>query len=185
MGRFQLWQFLPTLKAFAKQSRRLLARLMGRSRGDLLVPDQVFLPDELLFRRIRPGAETVSTDTGKHPAFNEICFPRFSLNRGKYSSPEDVLKPDHPGWGIFQFAVGDIPDKLYCESSKFTYTFPLFHDPIQDNFAHSEIHSFSDDLKRDNPHAPSKTIRNHFRFLIQERALIIKEPSQLDSSEKT
>ena len=42
-------------------------------------------------------------------------FPDASVNRGKYSEPEDVLIPGWLGWGIAAFTVVEIPAQLVSE----------------------------------------------------------------------
>jgi hypothetical protein len=130
------------------------------------VPDPEFEASERLFRRIHPDhfVGGVVTD-----AF--LPFPSFSVNREKYSHPEDVLR-EHPHFGIAAFAVGDIPKTLQADSGQ-VYEFGVEHLPLPDNYAHSEVHSFLAGAKA----LPPRIVRKRFRDLLRQRTVVLKEPT--------
>lgn len=129
-------------------------------------PDPAFGDSERLFRRIHPDH---LLDGFLADAF--LPFPSFSVNREKYSRPEDVIC-DHPAFGIAAFAVGDIPPELENESSQ-TFQFGVEHAPLPDNYAHSEVHSYLDGRKA----KPSRIVRKRFRDLLRQRTVILKRPA--------
>lgn len=131
-----------------------------------LAPDPEFEDSERLFRRIHPEhfMEGVLAD-----AF--LPFPSFSVNREKYSQPEDVIR-DHPTFGIAAFAVGDIPPELEGEPGQ-AFRFGVEHAPLPDNYAHSEVHSYQNGAKA----KPSRIVRKRFRDLLRQRATIMRRPA--------
>jgi len=71
--------------------------------------DSDFAPDEQLYLRLNPTYFPKEYVAAKQVPLNEVRFPDFSVNRGKYSQPEDVLKPrgsimelQHSKYNIFQ-----------------------------------------------------------------------------------
>lgn len=77
---------------------------------------------ERMFRRDRPADENFDRAEklyyrcqdqhvyGQRLLPQAIRFPNFSVNRSKYSEPEDVLIPSYQDWGISTFSVGDLPE---------------------------------------------------------------------------
>jgi len=132
------------------------------------LPDPEFEASERLFRRLHPDhfVSGVVTD-----AF--LPFPSFSVNREKYSHPEDVLR-EHPHYGIAAFAVGDIPEKLDAEPGQ-VFRFGVEHVPLAGNYAHSEAHSFLEGVKAE----PPRIVRKRFRELLRRRTVVLKKPSTL------
>jgi hypothetical protein len=130
------------------------------------LPDPEFEASEHLFRRLHPDHFVRGAITD---AF--LPFPSFSVNREKYSQPEDVLR-EHPHYGIAAFAVGDIPESLDTESGQ-VYWFGVEHVPLIDNYAHSEVHSFHDEVKAE----PPRVLRKKFRDLLRRQTVVLKEPS--------
>jgi hypothetical protein len=130
--------------------------------------DAIFTPEEMLYRRIEPNALPISQVT----MIRIIPFPDCSVNRSKYSQPQDVLLPDYLNWGVLGFAVQYVPKELSASES---YSrFDVVHCPLSDNYAHSEIRSYKTgtELKE-----PSKTIKMLFRDEIRKNARVILEPS--------
>ncbi len=129
------------------------------------VPDPEFEASERLFRRIHPDhfVSGILTD-----AF--LPFPSFSVNREKYSRPDDILR-EHPQFGIAAFAVGDIPQKLDAEPGQ-VFEFGVEHVPLPDNYAHSEVHSYLAGTKA----KPPRIVRKRFRDLLRRRTVVLKEP---------
>lgn len=82
--------------------------------------DSNFASDELLYRRCCPH-EIMNGDRLKP---NSIGFPDWSVNRQKYSEPEDVRIPSgstcYLCCGVVGFSVSDIPYGI-DPSDKFTF----------------------------------------------------------------
>jgi hypothetical protein len=103
-----------------------------------------------------------------------LRFPDFSVNRAKYSLPEDVLIPDYQTWGIAAFKVEDIPSGRTSDINT-TYTWQVVHDPNEDNYAHSEVRTYKNKYYAKNLDV-SKIIKKEFRQIVSDRARIIKQP---------
>lgn len=108
-------------------------RLQRRGR----VEDPEFAATERLFRRYK-GEHFV------HGQFANMGLPFRtppSVNREKYSVPDDVLiskSDEFMGWGVLSFSAGDVPPSFPPELP--TYTFFPQHKPMDDNYGHSEVH---------------------------------------------
>lgn len=108
-------------------------RMFQRGRPE----DQEFGLAELLFRRYLRDhwIEGHFSDLG-------FRFPRQSLNRQKYSEPEDVLLSDegtyYNGYGVLEFLVCDIPTTLQAPGTRVFVFYPR-HVPQDLNYAHSEL----------------------------------------------
>ncbi len=114
-----------------------------------LVPDPAFADTERLFRRIHPDhlLDGVLAD-----AF--LPFPSFSVNREKYSRPEDVIR-DQPAFGIAAFAVGDISPELESETGQ------TFRFGVRTRSAAGQLCEGS--VMRE------RTLAEHLDFLVAER----------------
>lgn len=132
--------------------------------------DPVFLDEEQLYLRIRPDASYPNRDD---LLLSDVRFPAFSVNRGKYSRPEDALAPNWPTWGVAAFFVRDIPSSLEGPTAEHgvsvTIRFHPVHCPELGNYAHSEVRSFSDG---DENVLPSKVVRARFREHLRQRLRI-------------
>jgi hypothetical protein len=133
----------------------------------LPVPDPEFEASERLFRRIHP---VFYVEGSLSEGF--IPFPAFSVNREKYSSPEDVIA-ESPHFGIASFRVVDIPERLVVDSSR-GYEFGVEHVPETGNYAHSEVRSYSDGVMAE----PPKSVRKRFRDLLRRRITILRAPNE-------
>ncbi len=131
--------------------------------------DPVFDPEEYLYRRLR--ALDIDPDGRIEPTSLES--PDFSVNRSKYCEPEDVILP-HPSCGIASFTVVDIPES-FRSVENIEYRFSIEHDPLEDNYAHSEIRSYKDG-QRLAPKKPPKSIRTRFRLALASRMDILRSP---------
>jgi hypothetical protein len=125
------------------------SRLLQQGRA----PDPEFQPSERLFRRIPPSA--LEDD---HPPEASITFPDFSVNREKYSHPEDVLI-GYPEFGILTFQVRDVPARVSIDVRVFTFC--VEHDPKEDNYAHSEVRTYCDGKRGVKP---PRSVRTEFRL---------------------
>lgn len=133
--------------------------------------DPDFEPHEALYRRIQPGLYPFTEPLSQAIMQKLITFPDCSVNRSKYSKPEDVLEPDYLQWGILQFLVQDVPIRLQDGDS--ISTFKVVHCPLLENYAHSEIQSFKGDILKE----PSKTLKTRFRDEIAKKARVQRIPS--------
>lgn len=133
--------------------------------------DPVFLPDEELYLRVNPSYYVQDLGVA---LLHHVGFPKFSVNRGKYSQPVDVTLPDNPGWAVAMFHVRDIPDRL--ESPKQgdkppqAFTFSLEHLPENGVYAHSHVCSHAEGGTLA---SPSKTVKTRFREILRERTTYV------------
>jgi hypothetical protein len=103
-----------------------------------------------------------------------IRFPNFSVNRSKYSEPEDVLIPSYHNWGIATFGVRDLPEPESTDE-KTEYEWQVVHDPLEDNYAHSEVRTFKNRTYSEDLKVPT-TIKKKFRQILSERIIITHQP---------
>ncbi len=137
--------------------------------------DSEFLSSELLYFRCDPTH--VDGDYQVLPA--AFRFPDFSVNRGKYSEPADVLLPNWPSHGVFSVAVGDLPAAISTGSgqSATEYSFSPAHVPLLKNYSHSEIRTSKNGSFSSSLGTPS-TVKTHFRLHMKGKAaLIVRPPS--------
>lgn len=149
--------------------------------------DQVFGPVEVLFRRF-PKEFLVNG----WPVPLNIPFDAtgISVNRSKYSIPEDVLEPDccggniRSGQVVLEFLVDDLPAELPEDDPK--YRFALKHDPCECCYAHSVIWCNIDGDIGSPCLKPSKTVRDLFRaqllIRMQEAGRVPREITPLASA---
>lgn len=146
------------------------------------VPDPQFEDTEPLYLRFPPpqgyiapedrAAITKLTDP-------QVRFPDFSVNRGKYSKPSDVLRPQDVGWGVAQFQVGDVPQAIYdseARSTPIVYTFRVEHVPLPENYAHSEVRTYADGSHLTDKRQVRKKIRKEFRERLRRKMAVPIEP---------
>jgi hypothetical protein len=132
------------------------------------VEDPEFDPGELLYRRYlkEHWIDGTFSNTG-------FSFPKQSVNREKYSEPEDVLfLPDgtsNAEMGVLEFAVRDIPPTLQHGGPAFLF-FPK-HVPIEANFSHSEL--WCDRAERTGEYVePNSTVKKLLRTKLSQRVII-------------
>ncbi|MCF8079573.1 MAG: hypothetical protein K9K88_09860 [Desulfobacterales bacterium] len=136
--------------------------------------DPDFNTEERLFQRFNALLEV---NGAFYP--NSIRFPEFSVNREKYSRPEDVLLPDFDDLGIAAYRVGDIPGPLKTPGggTNTTYTFGPVHDPIPGNYSHSEVRTYLNGVYK-RKKIKSSIIKLEFKARLSEKMEIIKHPDQ-------
>lgn len=103
-------------------------------------------------------------------AIAAIRFPKTSVNRGRFSEAEDVLfSPTgaYDGLGAVEFKVGDIPPRVQQPQGP-TYLFFMHHDPLEENYSHSEIWSDQEPNMKDY-REPSKTVKMSFRIALSKK----------------
>jgi hypothetical protein len=99
--------------------------------------DQKFEGSEKLFRRYKGEHLVYGSFTGLGLSFRNPP----SVNREKYSEPQDVLfseADEFANWGVVSFQVRELPSPLPPDNPR--YSFGPRHVPLEDNYAHSEIH---------------------------------------------
>ena len=97
--------------------------------------DPLFEPSENLYRRCQAD-QIVGRILPQ--AFRS---PSFSVNRGKYSEPQDVLIPSYERWGVAGFQVKDVPSRI-VSSGGTQFEFRIDHIPEEDNYSHSEVRTY-------------------------------------------
>lgn len=114
-----------------------------------------------------------------------IDFPAMSVNRGKYSQPEDVrlairkVDPNWDSWGIAEFVVGDVPfepdDNTKSDNLTYEWTWRMAHGPESENYAHTEIRTFRNGTFRRDVSVP-KSIKKWFRLALSPKTKVIADP---------
>lgn len=130
---------------------------------------------ELLY--LRYGANDFREDGNLDPA--ALRCPGQSVNRGNFSSPEDVLFHEtgkFNGLGVVEFRVQDIPETVSPEQGP-GWRFFARHVPEESNYAHSEIGAaLLSGTERST--SPSKSVKLKFRIhlsrLIREDRIQIR-----------
>ncbi|MFB2969202.1 hypothetical protein ACE1CD_09545 [Aerosakkonema sp. BLCC-F183] len=140
--------------------------------------DPDFSPEEKLYFRYKEMeiVEGRVMPTG-------IRFPDFSVNRSKYSEPEDVLIPSYGEYGILTFKVKDIPAPERTNETTL-YEWKAVHEPTEDNYSHSEVQTFKNGMYTKKLDVP-KTLKKKFRVILSERMSVIHEPSKSNSEGNT
>jgi hypothetical protein len=129
--------------------------------------EPVFSPQELLFRRY----SSEHWVDGKFVAVG-FKFPKQSVNRERFSQPEDVLFSDSGefnGWGVLEFHVSDVP--LHISFAQGLVSFFVKHSPYDDNYAHSEIWSDKDNSSGESLDL-SSAVKKQFRTILAQRVKV-------------
>ena len=133
--------------------------------------DQVFGEGERLYRRYR--AEHFQNQRLLPSAFQ---FPRQSFNRGKYSSPEDVLHRDccdgkllPSGWGVLECLSNNLPTPIEGQDGR-TFQFEAIHQPLECCYAHTEV--WCKAAGGEIVDAPSPKVKEIFRVKLAQRMSI-------------
>ena len=153
-------------------------RMFQGSRGI----DSNFASDELLYRRCCPYEilNSVRLDP------NAISFPDWSVNRQKYSEPEDVRTPSGSLYlccAVAGFTVSDIPSKI---DPDIVFNFIVEHKPEPDNYAHSELVTYKNGVsgKEIKNFKISNTVKKTFRLSLSDKTKIILSPSLINDCTK-
>jgi hypothetical protein len=135
--------------------------------------NQVFSPDEKLYRRIHPSevnsmGEVIPARIQTVVAFKSTVEGAPSVNRALYSTPADVVHPDccdgrdRSDCLVYAISVKDLPGVLHCQDGR-DFTFIPHHHPLETCFAHSVIKSVdSADVAQGYGQLP-KSLREPFR----------------------
>ena len=134
--------------------------MLRNGRGE----DQDFANAELLYRRYIKDhwVDNAFASAG-------FKFPRPSVNRQKYSEPEDVIYSDvgeFDGFGVLEFPVEGIPRRLLDGAGK-PYIFFPSHTPDENNYSHSEIWC-EFQLEPGQQGEPSSTTKKKFRTKLSQ-----------------
>lgn len=107
-------------------------------------------------------------------------LPNFSVNREKYSEPDDVLLPSYKDYGYLSFKKSHFPPpaKSAGEEGKW-YCFDVMHNPVEDNYSHTDVRCLKDGFFSDNLGVP-KTVKKVFRQTIAEKCKILRKPAGAD-----
>ena len=128
---------------------------------------------ELLFMRLCAK----HYDDGKLNAVGAIRFPEFSVNRGKFSEPEDVLLPDWGNWGIVGFSVGDVRSVASVPQCSTTeYTWDVVHVPQEMNFSHSEVRCCKNGKYTAGSKIKNTPAKHHLRMQLLAKTMVLREP---------
>lgn len=140
--------------------------------------DQSFHPSENLYMRFEDHGLSISA---QEPTATQIIREQIrtldqSVNRSKYSRPEDVLFPRNFSWGILAFPVCDVPNNL-LSGTGISIEFKVTHVPLWNNYAHSEIHAFNASTHHRQNRLSNK-VKREFRQTMQNgNVRFIKRPS--------
>ena len=139
--------------------------MLAQGRGE----DPDFSPEERLFYRLNENYRV-----GEQPTGLDVHKPDFSVNREKHGGkPEYVLIPDWPDHGIAEFAVGSIPGPITSEGGK-VHSWQVKHVPLDENYHHSEIHTYTNGVRASKSHQVNKTVYRIFRQLLSEQMVVIR-----------
>jgi hypothetical protein len=123
-----------------------------------------FTNDELLGNRLNPA---------------KIAYKNTSVNWSKYSKPWDVIF-DYPDYGYCQLMVKHLPTELPKEiqigSNAKLHSFMAEHKPLQDNYSHSEIVTYKENVKVIGNVDLPNTVKKEFRTIISDKTLILSNP---------
>ncbi len=109
--------------------------------------DQVFAPDEQLYRRVPFDLWDEDEDDLDLDA---IELPDMSVMRGKYAHPEWARfdRGVYIELGVISFLVRDIPEP-FIHLGVFHWSFEAEHVPHRKNYPHSEVRAYEDDVHVD------------------------------------
>ena len=149
-----------------------MADIPDRMRQNGRGVDGSFGLEEFLYRRF-----TDSEIKGQELHTDQLPFhPAMSVNRQKYSEPQDVLYPNYfQSCGVFQFRVNAIPPR-YETDGGVIYEWAPVHVPEPENYAHSEVRTLKNGLFDPGLKLHSSLVKKWFREYLRDRAQIIILP---------
>ncbi len=182
------------MPTYSSDGAEYLRRVHANGRS----PDQTFGGDELLFRRL-PKGQLIN---GWPVPAGILAFDDdgVSVNRSRYSLPQDVLEPDccggheRTGHVVLEFAVADLTTLIPVEGREFFFL--IKHNPLPCCYPHSLIWCNAESDAEKPYVKPSKTVRNLIRAEIltrmksagrfpREFAPVSRAPEPLSKSEPT
>jgi hypothetical protein len=130
-------------------------------------------PSEPLYRRCR--SDEIEQD-GLRILGPKISYKNMSVNRGRYSDPQDVIF-EQPTCGIAQWSVSDVPGNIIPSPGKGDpFSFRPAHVPEELNYSHCEIWAYKGDVRVEKPD-PSTEVKKLYRQIMSDRSRIIHPPS--------
>lgn len=135
--------------------------------------DPIFDEEEILY--VRCLSDDVQGER-LNPA--AIKFPDWSVNRSKYSEPEDVLIPNYQEYGVAAFKVKNIPKTLSSPApGNILSEFKIEHVPEEDNYAHSEVRTYKNGHHdRSIGKKLNSQVKKEFRQLLSDKTFVIRHP---------
>ncbi|MCD6183171.1 MAG: hypothetical protein J7K01_02595 [Thermovirga sp.] len=122
--------------------------------------DNIFLDEEQLFYRV----EDAIIEDGKIPPAT-IKFPNTSMNREKYSEPEDVLE-GKSGHSVYKMKASQARCTHQTDGGDgriTAYDLKPVHDPVEDNYSHTELRLFKNNENRHVTGRVSSNVKREFR----------------------
>ena len=133
--------------------------------------------ERLYFRCMK---EWTSQNRQVNPA--HIRFPDQSVNREKYSRPTDVLLPDGKEeakawlfWGVAAILAKDLPGNIET-SGKITYSFTAEHDPLDDNYGHTELRVYKNGARERDKKRINQKVKKRYRTDLALRTRVVVDP---------
>jgi hypothetical protein len=138
------------------------------------VIDNVFAPDEYLFRRVHPDSLPAGVDEIE---VDSLEMPDMSVNRQKYGPAELVIK-GYVGWGIVKFRVREIPQSQQINGI-LPHEFKPVHAPLdstEHGYPHSEIRAYRNGQHIDAKQELDRTISLRWREKLLRYCVIERRP---------
>jgi len=140
--------------------------------------DNEFSPDELLYLR----CQFAWLDVNRRLKPANVHFPDQSTNREKFCAAYDVLLPttvpnSHQWlcWGVVAIRVSDVP--THAETTGGTeMTFTVEHDPIEDNYGHTELRAYKNGRRERNKNKINDLVKKAYRTKFAEGTRIVVRP---------
>ena len=108
-----------------------------------------------------------------------LRVPNTSVNREKYSRPEEVCTGTRILWGVLAFTVDDSTCSILNNVGDL-YLFRVEHDPCpkldRSNYAHCEIRVYREDQEDEPRKDVPNTVKDKYRHRIKIRARVIIAP---------
>ena len=136
-------------------------------------PDEPIPEDEPLYRSV--AKEDIDPNLGV--LAHSIEMAACSLNRSRYSAPDDVLSASRPKEnGILEVTPGDLPPPI-PRNDAVPYEFFAADDPIEGNDAHCEIRIRRSGSAYNAKHKPSADIKAKAREALARRMRVKRMPT--------
>ncbi len=152
---------------------------------------------EHLLRNNRPVVQEFQSEERLYYAFNaeiveeegrrivpadaiKVSYCSISVNRSQFSKPEDLYCiKKFVGFGILAWKKCELPiGELKSDNPKAAkYEFVLSHEPLDDNYAHSEFQFYKNGTFKRSTRLPDLLERLKIRMALSEIAVIHKEPT--------
>ncbi len=111
---------------------------------------------------------------GASPSGLSIRRPDFSINREKHGGrAEYVLIPNWPDHGIAEFFVDHLPTNLRTAGAV-QFTWSPIHVPEENNYFHSEVHTFKNGTRARKSSQLNDLIWREFKQRLSEKMRVIK-----------